>query len=282
MTAPANSWRDRVRVHPAADLFPLMSDDELDELAEDIRKHGRQQQLVFWTPERLGRYGPDGPKDVYLLDGRNRLAAIERAFAGDIPRQAGEIEGALYLSPGGGARLLHADDDPWAFVISANIHRRHLNRQQKRELIAQLLKLNPKRSDRATGKLAKTDHKTVSGLRVDLEGRGEIPHAETRIDATGRQQPAAKPPKAPSKEAQLRALREQQAVRQADDATAPQRPAPDRFGAVDELVQVLSVLRGNRTRIEDFPLAKRVALARGCLIALDVTLEDLRPVGGAP
>ena len=32
------SWRDVLKVHPAAELFPLMSDAELKELGEDIKR----------------------------------------------------------------------------------------------------------------------------------------------------------------------------------------------------------------------------------------------------
>jgi hypothetical protein len=34
------SWRDHLPVHPAADLFPMMSELELDELAKDIKDKG--------------------------------------------------------------------------------------------------------------------------------------------------------------------------------------------------------------------------------------------------
>jgi hypothetical protein len=34
------SWRDHIKVHPAADLFPMMSDDELKALGEDIKENG--------------------------------------------------------------------------------------------------------------------------------------------------------------------------------------------------------------------------------------------------
>ena len=33
-------WRDTCAVHPAADVFPMMSDEEIDDLAADIKKHG--------------------------------------------------------------------------------------------------------------------------------------------------------------------------------------------------------------------------------------------------
>src|SRR5215813_9299133 len=35
-----STWRDHLPVHPAADLFPLMSEPELRELGEDIKKNG--------------------------------------------------------------------------------------------------------------------------------------------------------------------------------------------------------------------------------------------------
>src|SRR5260221_471244 len=44
------SWRDVLKVHPAADLFPLMSADELKVLGEDIQKNGLQHPVVLWSP----------------------------------------------------------------------------------------------------------------------------------------------------------------------------------------------------------------------------------------
>jgi hypothetical protein len=47
MAQPATStpptpttWRSIWKVHPCADVFPMMSDAELDELAADIKSHG--------------------------------------------------------------------------------------------------------------------------------------------------------------------------------------------------------------------------------------------------
>src|SRR5207248_3828039 len=68
------------------------------------------------------------------------------------------------------------------------------------------------RSDNATAEIAGVSDKTVAAMREDLEGRSEIPNVDTRTDTKGRQQPAAKPPRLPSKEAQIRALREQKPV----------------------------------------------------------------------
>jgi hypothetical protein len=197
------SWRDRIKVHPAADMFPMMSDEELDALAKDIAENELQHGVVLWTPEKILEVGRKGPKEIFLLDGRNRLEAIERRFKDDPEERAEAIENALYINGRRCATLLYADyTDPFAYVVSANIHRRHLNAEQKRDLIAALLKAKPERSDRETAKIAKVDHKTVAAVRTKAEAGGEIPHHDTRTGADGVKQPSRKPPKAPSEEAQ--------------------------------------------------------------------------------
>jgi hypothetical protein len=175
------SWRDvvaelGVKVHPAADGFPMMSDAELDELAADIAKNGLQQSIV-WISTKEG---------LLLLDGRNRLAAIARVAD---QKRRDELEEELQKR----AVILPGFADPWSYVVSANLLRRHLTAEQKRELIATLLKADPERSDRAIAKTVKVDHKTVAKVRVESEGRGEIPHVTKRSDTKGRKQPARKP-----------------------------------------------------------------------------------------
>src|SRR5258708_6884226 len=56
-----SSWRDLlakdgIKIHPAADLFPMMSDEELDALGKDIKDNTLQNSVTLWTPERR-RYG---------------------------------------------------------------------------------------------------------------------------------------------------------------------------------------------------------------------------------
>jgi hypothetical protein len=64
------SWRDVLPIHPAAELFPPMSSDELRELGADIvKKNGLVAPIALW------RRNPNEP--LQLLDGRNRLDAIE-------------------------------------------------------------------------------------------------------------------------------------------------------------------------------------------------------------
>jgi protein gp37/ParB-like chromosome segregation protein Spo0J len=86
-------------IHPAADLFPMVEGDELQELCDDIKERGLQQPVVIW-------------RDGSLLDGRNRLAACYRT------NQEVVLE-------------RYEGDDPVQFSLSANLHRRHLNPGQR-------------------------------------------------------------------------------------------------------------------------------------------------------
>ena len=45
--SPLKSWRDILPVHEACDLFPLMSKDELQDLANDIKKNGLREKAKF-------------------------------------------------------------------------------------------------------------------------------------------------------------------------------------------------------------------------------------------
>src|SRR5262249_6157012 len=72
----SKSWRDVLSVHPAADLFPMMSADELKALGEDIKKNGLHSPITLWYS---GSNDKSKRGDLYLLDGRNRLDAMEAA-----------------------------------------------------------------------------------------------------------------------------------------------------------------------------------------------------------
>jgi ParB-like chromosome segregation protein Spo0J len=170
------TWRGVLPIHPAAKLLPHMADDELRELGEDIRRHGQRIPITILTDQ-------DGTDR--LLDGRNRLDAMERAGLpivkdGELNREQVDIQN------------LAGNVDPFAYVLSANLHRRHLTSDQKRDVIVAVLKARPSQSDRAIGKQVNVDHKTVGAVREKLESRGEIPHTETRTDTKGREQPAKK------------------------------------------------------------------------------------------
>jgi hypothetical protein len=90
-----------MKAHPAAEIFPMMQEDELRRLADDIQKNGQYEPIVV-------------NKEGQILDGRNRAAAC--ALVG-IPVKPEKWTGA----PGG----------EFEFVFSKNINRRHLNESQR-------------------------------------------------------------------------------------------------------------------------------------------------------
>jgi ParB-like chromosome segregation protein Spo0J len=165
VTPQHKPWRDTLPVHPAADLFPLMSEKELRELGEDIMRHGLKVPIVVHQPLN---------EKPMLLDGRNRLDAMEAAGLHE------NIAKALQSAE------RTATADPFALVASLNINRRHLDAEGKREVIAKLLAAQPDKSDRAVGKMVGADGKTVAAVRTEMEATAEIPQSETRTGADGK------------------------------------------------------------------------------------------------
>jgi hypothetical protein len=161
--ALGNAKPSTLEPHPLANIFPPIEGEEFDELIRDIRVHGLREPVWIYEGK--------------VLDGRNRVRAC---------RAAGVEPEVRHFSGS------HAEAE--AFVISANIYRRHLLAAQKREIIASLLKASPEKSNRRIAGTAKVDPKTVSSVRTELEGRGEIPHVEERKDSKGRKQPSHKLP----------------------------------------------------------------------------------------
>src|SRR5574337_1343622 len=91
--------------HPIANLFPLLEGEAFDALCADIRANGLLEPIVVYE----GR----------ILDGRNRYRALEETGA----------EAAFVGLDG---------DDALQFVVSKNLHRRHLNESQRSMVAARL------------------------------------------------------------------------------------------------------------------------------------------------
>ena len=92
-------------LHPAAKMFPALSDPELDDLTEDIRANGLLEAITLH---------PDGS----ILDGRNREAACKMA----------DVEPRYVEWDGRGSAL--------SYVISKNLIRRHLTTRQRSAIIS--------------------------------------------------------------------------------------------------------------------------------------------------
>lgn len=91
--------------HPVSNIFPLMAGAEFEALVSDIAEHGQREAIWLY--------------DGMVLDGRNRLRACNE----------------LGLVPG---FREYTGDDPQSFVVSLNLHRRHLTREQRDDVIRQL------------------------------------------------------------------------------------------------------------------------------------------------
>jgi ParB-like chromosome segregation protein Spo0J len=100
--------------HPAADLFPMLGDEQLAELAEDIRVRGLVEPIVTIQVDGV----------TLILDGRNRYRAC--LVAGVEPRVV------AWDGTGG---------SPSGFVLAKNIHRRHLTPSQRAAIAVDLLPL---------------------------------------------------------------------------------------------------------------------------------------------
>ncbi|WP_406871600.1 MT-A70 family methyltransferase [Aminobacter sp. P9b] len=92
--------------HPLAELFPMLSEQEIRELADDIVTYGQRVPIMLL--------------DGQVLDGRNRLAACRFA----------EVEPVFAQFEG---------DDALGFVLSHNLHRRHLSESQRAMVAASIV-----------------------------------------------------------------------------------------------------------------------------------------------
>ncbi len=133
--APVFVWKKEwsKKAHPAANLFPMLSDYKLDEMSADIKANGLHDPIIL-------------THDGEVLDGRNRLVACQRA----------EVEPDFeYWN--------RADDNisPTAWVISKNLHRRHLTPSQAAMVAADSLPMLEKEA-RERQKAAGGDQRSLS------------------------------------------------------------------------------------------------------------------------
>lgn len=121
--------------HPVAEIFPMLGEAELAALAEDIRQNGLREPI--WL-HRDGR----------IIDGRNRFKACELAGAN--------------LA----ARTYEGDDaDLVRFVVSLNLHRRHLDESQRAMVAARVANMR-------------------QGARTDLEPPANLPEVSQSVAAS--------------------------------------------------------------------------------------------------
>ena len=106
----------KYEIHPAAELFPMMSDIEFNGLKADIKQHGQRDDIMIWKGQ--------------LVDGRNRLRACDELG----------IEPSLCE--------MSEELDPVDWVLSHNLYRRHLTTAQRAMVATNLATLLAGRPDK--------------------------------------------------------------------------------------------------------------------------------------
>jgi hypothetical protein len=141
--------------HPLSKMFPPISEEDFGKLAADIKLNGLAQPIVRYQGK--------------ILDGNNRYRACELV----------RIAPKFADFPGDDAAARN-------YVISANIHRRHLSLEQRRAIIEALLKADPTQSNRQIAETAKASHHTVGDVRTALEATGQVAQLDKTTGADGK------------------------------------------------------------------------------------------------
>jgi ParB-like chromosome segregation protein Spo0J len=158
------SPQDIFEGHPLALIFPMMKDEEFDAFVVDIKAYGLREPITLYQ----GR----------ILEGRNRYRACLRA----------KVKPRFEKFKGNEAAAT-------AFVISRNIHRRHLTPKLKRDLIAKLLKATPEKSDREIGRTIAPE---TPPTESPLKGNDPGPIPECLLRKRQLQSPTKPPALAPA------------------------------------------------------------------------------------
>jgi hypothetical protein len=145
--------------HPLSDLFPMMDDAALQELAADIKENGLEDQIILL--------------DGKILDGRNRYEALL-------------INGT---DPSGFIKELDHDDflrgDPLAYVLSKNLHRRHLTASQRAMVASKLATMRQgERTDLAPSATLQKVSRSTAAAALNVSERSVASAAVVREHGT--------------------------------------------------------------------------------------------------
>jgi len=145
-------------VHPAAEVFPLLEGPEFDALCKDIEEHGVREPIV------LIQVG----EEKQLLDGRNRIRGADRVGV--------SVETVMYEG-----------DDPLGYVLSANLHRRHLDESQRAMVGARIkVYLEAEAKKRQLAGLKKGDEAPVPANFPEREKGDARDQAGAAVSVSGR------------------------------------------------------------------------------------------------
>ena len=144
-----------IRFHPFANILPMLAEERLRELAQDLRERGLVDPIMLHEGQ--------------ILDGRCRYLAC----------QVASVEPRFKDYVG---------DDPLGFVVSRNLHRRHLTESQRAIVAARLAALKRGANQHSQGlpigraaDLLNVGKRSVARGREVL--RGGVPELVTAVEA---------------------------------------------------------------------------------------------------
>ncbi|MEX3562147.1 ParB N-terminal domain-containing protein [Corynebacterium phoceense] len=147
-------------------VMPPLSADEYQDLFEDIKENGVLVPILV-------------DEDEVVIDGHHRSKIAAEL---GIPCPEEIITGK-------------SEAEKRGMAFGLNLKRRHLNREQRRALIAESLKADPQLSNREHERRTGAHKNTIQSVREELESTGQIAQSSTRVSGDGRVRPASQPPR---------------------------------------------------------------------------------------
>ena len=127
------------KIHPFADHLPLLSDQEMSDLAADIKANGQRLPIIRCNG--------------VIIDGRNRLKACEIAGVEPNIRDREDV--------------LKTDSDVAKFIVSINLARRHVLPAERASIAVELLDEMKKDEERVAAEKAARTKEPKKGDKKD-------------------------------------------------------------------------------------------------------------------
>lgn len=147
-------------------VMPPLSPDEYQELYEDIKTNGILVPVIE-------------DEDGVIIDGHHRSKIASEL---GIPCPIELVDGK-------------SDAEKRGMAFTLNLKRRHLNREQRRALIAKSLKKDPELSNREHARRTGASTTTVGTVRNELIVEGQVSKLDTSTGSDGKSYPASQPPR---------------------------------------------------------------------------------------
>jgi len=164
------------RFHEAANIFPMMGETELQQLTADIERNDQEERIKVVGDQ--------------IIDGRNRYRALQRlGFHEEAWRFVDVSQEFRYP--------LDDPKTPVDYVLSQNLHRRHLNEAQRAAVAVEVKKLERKaakeRQKTSTGgsdpqlkenlpEAGNGQARDIAAEKLGVSGRS-VDHAENVLDS---------------------------------------------------------------------------------------------------